>query len=152
VRSGTSGNSKDLTQISQIANDSRMMASQHFNFDLEPMNNLLTAGTKISLAILGSTMLWAEPGMIAALAQSKTSPFFQGITFPVFPGTVPQPASGNNPPPTPIYPLVEVPTPGLRTGQATGRSGRRNRAEPATDEQPVRRRRTRRPRRINPEG
>jgi hypothetical protein len=112
------------------------------------MNVLLKQGVKISL-ILWAVFLGSESFGTAAMAESKPSPFFQGITFPIFPGTVPQPANVPGNTTAPVYPLVEVPTPGLRTVQSNPRP-RRNRVENNSEERPVRRRRQRR--RVNPEG
>jgi hypothetical protein len=112
------------------------------------MNVLLKQGAKISL-ILWAAFLGGEFFGTAAMAETNPSPFFQGITFPIFPGTVPQPANVPGNTTAPVYPIVEVPTPGLRKVQSNPRP-RRNRVEENTDERPVRRRRQRR--RVNPEG
>ncbi len=42
------------------------------------------------------------------------SPFVSNVILPLFPGTLPLPATGQ---PAPLWPLVEVPTPGLRVAK-----------------------------------
>jgi hypothetical protein len=67
--------------------------------------------------------------------------FFQGLTFSPFPGTIPRPVGGNT---SPIFPLVEVPTPGLITAKKPGTTPvvkRKKKLVIPEAEQPVRRRR-----------
>lgn len=116
------------------------------------MNNSYTMSTKLPLTLLWATILWSEAWMVPTIAQAKESPFFQGITFPIFPGTVPQPGNVPANTATPVYPLVEVPTPGLEKLQSTSSvKKRRNRIERSTNVEPSRRRRIRRPR-VNQKG
>ncbi len=60
----------------------------------------------------------------------KPSPFVSGVSLPVFPGTTPSATSapGVSTPETaaPVLPLVEVPTPGLRSSK-----GKRSSNQPA---------------------
>jgi hypothetical protein len=68
--------------------------------------------------------------------------FFQGLTFSPFPGTIPRPVGGNGA--SPIFPLVEVPTPGLIAIKKPGTAPvikRKKRLVAPEAEQPVRRRR-----------
>jgi hypothetical protein len=51
---------------------------------------------------------------------SPTYSFFQGLTFAPFPGTIPRPAFGSGTSTPPIFPLVEVTTPGLIATQGSG--------------------------------
>jgi hypothetical protein len=70
--------------------------------------------------------------------------FFQGLTFSPFPGTIPRPAVGNGISAPPIFPLVQVPTPGLIAIKKTGAAPvikRKKRPVIQETEQPVRRRR-----------
>lgn len=55
----------------------------------------------------------ASPRATPSVRTTVASPFLPGVTLPVFPGTFPIPTPTSQP--TPVYPLVEVPTPGLRT-------------------------------------
>jgi hypothetical protein len=69
--------------------------------------------------------------------------FFQGLTFSPFPGTIPRPV-GNGTVAPPIFPLVEVPTPGLITAKksdTTPTVKRKKKLVTPEAEQPVRRRR-----------
>jgi hypothetical protein len=70
--------------------------------------------------------------------------FFQGLTFSPFPGTIPRSAVGNGIIAPPIFPLVEVPTPGLITAKKSGTAPvakRKKKLVTSEAEQPVRRRR-----------
>jgi hypothetical protein len=96
-------------------------------------------------------------GSTAAVAQPKPSPpapaapptvnypiysFFQGLTFSPFPGTIPRPVGGTSA--SPVFPLVEVPTPGLIAAKKPDTSPvvkRKKRMVTPETEQPVRRRR-----------
>jgi hypothetical protein len=94
---------------------------------------------------------------VEVLAQPKPSPpataappainypsysFFQGLTFSPFPGTIPRSAGGTSA--SQIFPLVEVPTPGLIASKKSSTSpGIKKKKKLVTPEaeQPVRRRR-----------
>jgi hypothetical protein len=70
--------------------------------------------------------------------------FFQGLTFSPFPGTIPRPVLNGGINASPIFPLVEVPTPGLiavkKPGTLPVLKRKRQLVAPEA-EQPVRRRR-----------
>jgi hypothetical protein len=69
--------------------------------------------------------------------------FFQGLTFSPFPGTIPRPIiTGTIAPP--VFPLIEVATPGLITAKKSGTTPvvkRKKKLVAPEPEQPVRRRR-----------
>jgi hypothetical protein len=102
---------------------------------------------KKSLKPFSGLILLCLNGLLAenAFAQPKPIPttytFFQGLTFPPFPGTIPRPAYGNGISAAPSFPLVEVPTPGLETEPAPPVRRRRQRVVEEEPAQPVRRRR-----------
>ena len=76
--------------------------------------------------------------------KSPTYTFFQGLTFSPFPGTIPRPAVGNGTTAPPIFPIVEVPTPGLIAAKNSGTTPvvkRKKRLVTPEVEPPVRRRR-----------
>ena len=102
--------------------------------------------------------LWTGVAAIEAFAQPKPSvpptaappviqpsyTFFQGLTFSPFPGTIPRPAVGNGTTAPPIFPIVEVPTPGLIAAKNSGTTPvvkRKKRLVTPEVEPPVRRRR-----------
>jgi hypothetical protein len=98
---------------------------------------------------------------VEAFAQTKPAPapatpptysFFQGLTFPPYPGTIPRPAFSTGSSAAPIYPIVEVPTPNnsrkrSRTNReqepapAVRRKKPRVQQQPEPTEKPIRRRR-----------
>lgn len=116
------------------------------------------------VAVVCAVALWSDRPRMAS-AQSKpagrTYQIFPGISFPNFPGTVtPNSGTRQTPGPTtpstpakPVIPLVEVPTPGLRTvrnSNAVPTANRRRRTT-ATQQDPTEKPRTRRPRRARPQ-
>jgi hypothetical protein len=119
----------DLNRCSQVAHNLNM--HKHLNL-LSRLSCGLVAGS------LTGAMAPAAPPAIKYPSYS----FFQGLTFSPFPGTIPRPVGGNNA--SPIFPLVEVPTPGLIVAKKPGTSPvvkRRKKLVAPEAEQPVRRRR-----------
>jgi hypothetical protein len=89
----------------------------------------------------------SSPAIAAPSAPPITKPapnysFFQGLTFSPFPGTIPRPAFGNGNNPPPVFPLVEVSTPGLIAAKQPGTTPvvrRRKKLVISTIKQPARR-------------
>jgi hypothetical protein len=75
-----------------------------------------------------------------------TYSFFQGMTWQPFPGTIPRAAFGSGNSASSLYPIVEVPTPGLATPGNLPRQNTTRRKVAEETPAPVRRRR-----RIKPE-
>jgi hypothetical protein len=109
----------------------------------------LTAGLLTSVAAIEvvaqpkpSPPATAAPAAPPAI-KSPSYSFFQGLTFSPFPGTIPRPVINGTTAP-PIFPLVEVPTPGLLTAKKSGTTPvvkRKKKLVVPEPEQPVRRRR-----------
>jgi hypothetical protein len=124
------------------------------------MNKSLKQFVSISCFLTAGLLTGVE-----AFAQTKPSPtptptpatppaysFFQGLTFPPYPGTIPRPAFSAGSSAAPIYPIVEVPTP--NNGRKRSRTNReqepapevrrrkpRVQQQPEPPEKPIRRRR-----------
>jgi hypothetical protein len=131
----------DLNRCSQVAHNLNM--HKYFKL-LSKLSCGLVAGW-----LTGTTA-------VEVVAQPKPSPpatavppainypvysFFQGLTFSPFPGTIPRPVGGAT---SPIFPLVEVPTPGLIAAKKPGTlpvAKRKKKLVAPEAEQPVRRRR-----------
>jgi hypothetical protein len=62
----------------------------------------------------GAVISPAAPNSPKNPSSPAASPFVSGVILPLFPGTVPLPAAGQS---APLWPLVEVPTPGLRAAK-----------------------------------
>ncbi len=134
------------------------MMSQHFcqismrNLPILSMTVLLFCGS--GSGCMAAPQIKAQPSSQPAKSGQrspatpktpKSSPFVPGVSLPVFPGTAP--AATSTPtlePTTPVLPLVEVTTPGLRSSK-----GKKSSNQPApplqqrqkvVEETPVRKR------------
>jgi hypothetical protein len=133
----------DLNRCSQVAHNLNM--HKHLKL-LSRLSCGLVAGS-LTGAMAIEVVAQPKPSSPAAPAappaiKYPSYSFFQGLTFSPFPGTIPRPVGGNNA--SPIFPLVEVPTPGLIVAKKPGTSPvvkRRKKLVAPEAEQPVRRRR-----------
>ncbi len=116
------------------------------------LNKLSCGLTAVCLTGATAAEVLAQPNTPAAMPPAISYPnysFFQGLTFLPFPGTIPRPVVNGNI--SSIFPLVQVPTPGLITAKQPGASAikkpgavavkRKKRLVTPAAEQPVRRRR-----------
>jgi hypothetical protein len=98
------------------------------------------------------TFAQTKPAATPTPATPPAYSFFQGLTFPPYPGTIPRPAFSTGSSGAPIYPIVEVPTPNndrkrSRTNReqeptpAVRRRKPRVQQQPEPPEKPIRRRR-----------
>jgi hypothetical protein len=100
------------------------------------MHKYLKLLSRISCGLVGGGLVagWLTGAMAAeVVAQPKpptTAPpavnypsysFFQGLTFAPFPGTIPRPVLNGGINASPVFPLVEVPTPGLIAAKTPGK-------------------------------
>jgi hypothetical protein len=95
----------------------------HKNFNL--LSKILSGLVAGSLTGGAAIEAFAQPKPPVPATVAPTTPvappavnypiysFFQGLTFAPFPGTIPRPAVGNGNSAPPVFPLVEVITPGL---------------------------------------
>jgi hypothetical protein len=131
----------DLNRCSQVAH----------NLNMHKYLKLISrlAGGLIA-GCLTSTMVAevaAQPSPPTPAAPTVTYPiysFFQGLTFAPFPGTIPRPVGNGGTSNAPIFPLVEVPTPGLIATKNPGTSSvvkRKKKLVTPEAGQPTRRRR-----------
>jgi hypothetical protein len=120
------------------------------NESTKPILRLLCtiSASWVSAAVIGSREVQAQPKPAnppatkpAATTVTTTYSFFQGLTFQPYPGTIPRAAiSGENVTPA-LYPIVEVPTPGLVSESSTPRRNTVRRKPVEETPAPVRRRR-----------
>jgi hypothetical protein len=135
----------DLNRCSQVAHNLNMHKY------LKLLNRLscgliagsLTSATAIEVVAQPKPSPPAAPAAPPAIKYPSYS-FFQGLTFSPFPGTIPRSPVGNGTIAPPLFPLVQVPTPGLITAKKSGTAPvvkRKKRLVTPEAEQPVRRRR-----------
>lgn len=82
----------------------------------------------VTSCLTSTAVLSAEPKppsstntlSIPSASKSPNYSFFPGLTFSIFPGTVPRPAFATGTITPPAFPLVEVLTPGMGVAQRSG--------------------------------
>jgi hypothetical protein len=135
----------DLNRCSQVAHNLNMHKYLKL---LSRLSCGLIAGSLTSTMVLEEVVAQPKPSPpVTAAPPAINYPsysFFQGLNFSPFPGTIPRSALGNGTIAPPIFPLVQVSTPGLVTAKKPGTTPvvkRKKKVVTPEAEQPVRRRR-----------
>jgi hypothetical protein len=133
----------DLNRCGQVAHNLNM--HKYFKLLSRFSGGLMAGWLTSTTAVFAQPKPSSPPTTAAPPAINYPSySFFQGLTFSPFPGTIPRPVANGGINASPVFPLVEVPTPGLIAAKKPGTSPvvkRKKKLVTPEVEQPVRRRR-----------